>query len=90
MENQSNQQGEEKSKQDSSVKKTTEEIYKEAGIPFEDDTHKVVGQTLMLFFSSPTKGQRPEKQENSGELESDEAETYLRNLNRRKPKDESK
>ena len=53
-------------------------LYEEKGGGYEDVTKEKIGQTSMLFFSSPR--QEP----------SDAAETCLRNLNRRKPKDQSK
>ena len=53
-------------------------LYEEKGVEYENITKEKIGQTSMLFFSSPR--QEP----------SDAAETCLRNLNRRKPKDRSK
>ena len=62
----------------SSKRETIRKLFEERGGGYEDITKEKIGQTSMLFFSSPR--QEP----------TDEAETYLRNVNRRKPKDGSK
>jgi hypothetical protein len=70
---------EEKSKQnkksivfDSTRRKAIQKLYADAGIEMVDKTEESIGKTSLLFLNSPKS------------VESDEAETYLRNLNRRK------
>jgi hypothetical protein len=74
MEDQSKKTKEERSKAASLRNQHIAELFKAAGIPTEDETEKYLGKTTIAFFNSPRTEQ------------TDEAETALRNINRRKGK----
>jgi hypothetical protein len=57
---------------DSSTRRSTQELYEKAGIPYEDLTQESLGQTSVLFLNSPRTEQ------------TDEAEASLRYMNQRK------
>jgi hypothetical protein len=61
---------------DSSRSKAIQELYAKKGIECVDKTEEAIGTTSVLFWNTP-------KSEPT-----DEAETSLRNLNRRKPSEE--